>query len=77
VMQPYIDIEGTGENTTIITGNVDSATAGVVNGASNAEIRFITIKNTGGGTYAMAAYNSGGSIKITNATATASGATWN
>lgn len=77
VMQNYIDIEGSGENATTITGNVDSGTAGVVNGASNAEIRFITLKHTGGGTYAYAIYNSGASIKITNVTAMASGATWN
>ena len=77
LMQNYIDIEGSGEGTTTITGNVATGTAGVVNGASIAEIRFITVKNTGGGTSAMAIYNSGAAVKITNVTAMASGATYN
>lgn len=76
-MQNYIDIEGSGENVTVITGNVDSATAGTVNGAANSELRFVTVKNTGGGIYAMAVYNTGTSVKVTNVTAAASGATWN
>jgi hypothetical protein len=66
VMQPYIDIEGSGENTTIIQGNLDSSTSGIVNGASNAEIRFLTIKHTGGGANAMGIYLSSASPKISN-----------
>ena len=76
-MQSYIDIEGSGENTTIIKGSLASLTSGAVNGASNAEIRFLSIKNTVVGTYAIAVYNSGASLKMTNVTATASGATSN
>ncbi len=41
-MQSYVDIEGSGEKTTKITGNVYGA---LVSGA-NAEIRFVTIENT-------------------------------
>jgi hypothetical protein len=75
VMQPYIDIEGSGENITIIQGSIDSPTAGVVHGASNAEIRLLTVKNTGGGTNGTAIYNTSASPKITNVTATALGGT--
>jgi hypothetical protein len=72
-MQQYIDIEGSGENTTIIQGSVDSSFTGIVNGANHAEIRFLTVKNTGGGEYATAIYNASAAPKITNVTATASG----
>jgi hypothetical protein len=44
VMQPYVDIEGAGENTTKFT---TSTVAFTVQGASNAELRTITIENTG------------------------------
>jgi hypothetical protein len=74
-MQPYVDIEGSGENTTIITGNVDGPNSGTINGASNAELRFLTAQNTGGKTFAIAIdnINSNASPKITNVTAIASG----
>ena len=72
-MKQYVDMEGSGENTTIITGHIDSYTSGVVQGASNAEIRFLTVRNTGGGSYAIAIYNTSASPKITNVTASASG----
>jgi hypothetical protein len=75
VMHPYIDIEGSGENTTIIQGNMDSSSSGIVNGASNAEIRFLTIKHTGGGANAMGIYISSASPKITNVSVNVSGAT--
>ena len=73
-MQPYIDIEGSGENVTVIQGNIDSFSSGVVTGASNAELRFLTVKNTGGGLYAMAIRTEDASPKLTNVTAIASGA---
>jgi hypothetical protein len=79
VMQPYIDIEGSGENTTVITGAVSNASFppvnGVVNGVSNAEIRFLTVRYTGTGVGA-AVLNSGGSPRMTHMTAVASGGTW-
>ncbi len=78
LMKEYVDIEGSGENTTIIQGNIDNSATGVVNGVSNTEIRFLTVKNNGGGAYGYAIYNSNASpIKITNVTAIASGATYN
>lgn len=63
VMQAYVDIEGSGENVTKITGTLspnEGTTYGVVLGASNAEIRFLTVENTGTGTYTDAIYNSNG-----------------
>lgn len=70
VMQPYVDIEGAGETVTKITGTFspsEGTSYGIVQGASNAEIRFLTVENTGTGTYADAIYNSNGAApKITN-----------
>ncbi len=81
VMQPYIDIEGSGENTTVITGAVSNAShppsKGVVNGASNAEIRVLTARNTGTGTYVAALLNDGASPRMTHITATGTGGTYN
>jgi hypothetical protein len=76
-MKPYVDVEGSGENTTTITGHIDSSSSGVVQGASNAEIRFLTVKNTGGGSFAVAIYNTSASLKMTNVTASASDASYN
>jgi len=73
VMQPYIDIEGSGENTTFIQGSIDSTSSGIVNGANNAEIRFLTITNAGGGSSTVGFYNDNTSPNITNVTVTASG----
>ena len=55
-MQQYVDVEGSGEDTTNIAGGNGGA---VVNGASNAEIRFLTVTNvssTGPG-YAINNFN--------------------
>jgi YVTN family beta-propeller protein len=71
-MQPYIDIEGSGENVTVIQGNKDGA---IINGANNSELRFLTVRHTGGTTTAMAIYNINASPRITNVTAIVSGAT--
>lgn len=70
-MQPFVDIEGSGEITTIITSTVNSANAGVVNGSNNAEIRFLTVTNTGpgGSGFASAIANNSSSPKITHVTA--------
>ena len=70
-MQPYVDIEGSGENITKITGYIQQ---GLVNGVSNAELRFLTVENTGGSvdlSVAIEANNT--SPKITHVTAIASG----
>jgi hypothetical protein len=62
VMQPYIDIEGSGEKLTKITGAIVSGswppTAATVKGANNAQIRFLTVQNTGVGNYVVAVLGS-------------------
>lgn len=71
-MKPYVDVEGAGENVTTLTGSVipSISMAGVVNGADNAEIRFLTVINTGPGT-AMSNINA--SPKVTGVTLKAIG----
>jgi len=76
-MRSYVDIEGSGENVTIITsthssGTSDESSATVV-GKNNAEIRFLTVENHGGSTNSIALYNYSASPKITNVTANATG----
>jgi hypothetical protein len=75
VMVPYLDIEGSGQNVTVITGTVNSGinppTLGVINGANNAEIRFLTVNNTGNGDVAI--LNVSQSLTMTNVTVNASG----
>ncbi len=77
-MKSYVDIQGSGENVTKITGNIDSISSGVLKGADDAELRFLTVENTSGGgaCYAHAIYNSSCSPKMTHVTATAAGGTW-
>jgi hypothetical protein len=75
-MKEYVDIEGSGEKTTKITGTIGSETSspssGTVQGANNAELRFLTVENTGTGTNAVAILNSSSSPSIMHVTATAS-----
>lgn len=75
-MKEYVDIEGAGEIATKITytGSVSLYTGTVV-GANNAELRFLTVENTGGNTLAIAIYNGSASPRLTHLTATASGGT--
>jgi hypothetical protein len=79
VMQPYIDIEGSGEKITKITGAISASqppTAGTVLGASNAEIRFLTVENIGPANETVAIMNSSASPSIIRVTAKASGGTF-
>lgn len=71
-MKPYVDVEGAGENVTTLTGSVipSISMAGVVNGADNTEIRFLTVINSGPGT-AMSNINA--SPKVTGVTLKAIG----
>lgn len=81
-MKPYMDIEGSGEKTTVITSQHEtmvSGVDGVINGADNAEIRFLTVSNVCPQRSTMDAGNCIGmgnfsqSPKITYVTVTASG----
>jgi hypothetical protein len=76
-MKPFVDIEGAGELATRITVSVGGgfdAGSSVVSGASDAELRHLTVENTGGGgEYVMAIFNGSASPRLSNVTATASG----
>ena len=74
-MKEDVDVEGSGEGVTIITGTVDgSATAtGVINGADDSELRFLTVKNqrTSGTVMAVCNQSVGSSMKMLYVTAEA------
>ena len=73
-MKPYVDIEGSGELTTKITYmGSDQLLTGTLVGADNAEVRMLTVENTGGGEYATAIYNGSTSPVMTDMTITAAG----
>ncbi len=77
-MKPYVDIEGSGELATRITYTGSASnTSGTLFGASNAELRFLTVENTGGADWAIAVYNNSASPRLTHVTASASGGTSN
>jgi hypothetical protein len=73
-MKQYVDIEGAGELVTKITWtggqNPDVAT---LRGASNAELRYLTVENRGGNRYATAIYIYLSSPSFLHVTATATG----
>ena len=74
-MKPHVDVQGAGELATKITAaGSASANTGTVVGADNAELRFLTVENTGGDAYAIAIYNHAASPRLTHLTAIASGA---
>ena len=73
-MKPYVDIEGAGELVTKITstGSLTPTLATVV-GANDAELRDLTVENTGGNYNATAIYTQGSSPSFAHLTVTASG----
>jgi len=73
VMKPYVDIEGSGELTTKITFIGNAGEVGTVLGANNAELRFLTVENTGGSAYALAIFSDSASPRLSHVTASASG----
>jgi hypothetical protein len=79
VMQSYVDIEGSGENVTTIIGDVGtsgSVRQGVLVGASNSEIRSLTvINNASSGNDAVGISYEFKSPNILHVTAKASGGT--
>jgi hypothetical protein len=76
-MIPYVDIEGSGRDITIIKGQIsgDTFDAGVVSGASHAELRYLSVVRSGGGKAGAAIVNDGASPDITDVTIFSSGAT--
>lgn len=79
IMLECVDIEGSGENVTLIRGEGRAfANTGTVVGASNAELRFATIENVGGNDAAVALYiGNVTSMRVSHLTVRASGATNN
>jgi hypothetical protein len=73
-MKPFVDVEGAGQNVTKITSSGPAgADHNTLTGANNAELRFVTVENRGGGDYATAIRNDYASPNITHVTAHASG----
>lgn len=64
-MQPYVDIEGSGEDVTTITSGTALAT---VQGADNAEMRWLTVQNTAAG-YAVEANATDSTARFLHVTA--------
>ncbi|HLF27767.1 MAG TPA: glycosyl hydrolase family 28-related protein [Anaerolineae bacterium] len=77
-MKSYVDMEGSGENVTIITAAGTPVTEdflwpkSTLSGADNAELRFLTVRNTGGNQNAVAIYNRETSPRLTHVTVSAS-----
>jgi hypothetical protein len=75
-MKPYVDIVGSGENMTKITGAISGQTLGtstIVRGSNNSALSSLTVENTGGSGTAIALYNGNASPRVTNVTAIVSG----
>jgi len=77
-MKEYVDIQGSGEGVTKITANMDSSNSGVVNGNNNAELRFLTVENSGTASYHLGVYNHATSPALTHVTVIVEdGSNWN
>ena len=70
-MQSFVDVEGSGEGVTTITSS--NPFSGTVVGAANSELRWLTVKHTGGPNGATAILNFANNFRVTNVTAAASG----
>lgn len=74
-MKAHVDVQGAGEAATKITYVGDpSQDTGTVVGVNDAELRFLTVENTGGDGYAIAIYNRTASPRLNHLTVSASGA---
>jgi hypothetical protein len=69
ILQPYVDLDGSGEDTTTVSSTVVNATSALTQGtlmmAANSEARFVKIANTGTGNFNAAVY---AGSNVTNAT---------
>lgn len=76
-MKSYVSIQGSGEETTIITGAISGASYGapstVIIGANNASLENLTVENTGGELSSYAISNTSASPQLHNLTIKASG----
>lgn len=81
IMKPFVDIEGSGQKTTLIRGSVNSlgsgpSTLAVVHGANDAELRNLTVENTcgaGGVCFALLDQATSMSIRMVTAITRSSG----
>src|SRR5262245_39035018 len=75
-MKPFVDVEGSGEGVTKITGTGFATNdIGTVQTTTNAEIRFLTVENRGGGAFAKALFVNGGAPSIAHVRVIAAGGT--
>jgi hypothetical protein len=78
-MESFVDIEGAGELNTKISYHGDDTftpSTGTLIGADDAELRFLTVENTGDDYNAVAIYNSNASPSLTHVSASALGGTY-
>jgi hypothetical protein len=76
-MRPYVDIEGSGEGVTTISAALGTGSGAVV-GASNSELRYLTVKNTGeANQQVVAIFTETTSPRLSHVTAIASGGSEN
>ena len=75
VMSDFIDMEGSGETNSTISGAIDSATSGVIQGA-NAALSRLTVINSGGAgaQNAIAIFNTSAAFTLSQVSARAAGA---
>ena len=73
-MKQYVDIEGSGEQATRIfaAGGADVSSSTLF-GASNAELRFLTVESTGSGNNAVAILNDAVSPGLNHVSVVAAG----
>jgi hypothetical protein len=79
VMKPYVDIAGSGENITKITGAISGMTpsiSAIIIGTAHSVLRSLTVENLGGGISSIALCNEGPQI-VADVTAIARGGTGN
>jgi hypothetical protein len=82
-LKTYVDVEGSGQGVTTITcecgsADLDASAATVSAGDIVAEIRHLTINNTGGSTYSLGVWTEDvvdGSVSMSDVTATGTGGT--
>ena len=76
VMKPFVDVEGSGEGVTKVTGAGNASnTVGTVQVVTNSELRHLTVENRGGAAFAKALFVDGGAPSIQHVTAVAFGGT--
>ena len=80
VMKPWVDITGSGEHVTKLTGAISGGSADVnsaiVSGVTDAVMTELTVENNGGDNYSIAIFNYGafsGNVTLRQITAIASG----